>query len=169
MLPKDEEVFGVSLAEAVDGRALWMDSPGLGKQPGYHRLLSVALEAGQHVQAFLRVIDPEGVPTGPILQYLASRMWRYDNGAEFLRQGRLAYKWFPAQEPDWVVERFTALISLAWRHLLACTHPHVADLEDRPVRHARIGTHAKAWVRAAPNHWLSEWAPHQVFKLLPGR
>ena len=169
MLPKDEEVFGVSLAEVLDGRALWMDSPGWGKQPSFHRLLSEALDAGQRAQAFLRVTDQDGVPTGPILQYLTSRVWRYDNGAEFLRHGRLAYKWFPAQEPDWVVERFAALIALAWRHLLACTHPHVADLEDRQVRRARIGPHAKAWVAAAPNRWLGEWAPYQVYKLVPGR
>jgi hypothetical protein len=169
MLPPDEEAFGASLTQALAGRALWLDSPGWGRQPGQHQLLGAALTAGQGGQAFLRVTDPDSVPTGPGLQYLRGRVWRYDNGAEFLRQGRLAYKWFPAQEPDWVAERFTALIGLAWRHLLACTHPHVADLEDRPVRRARIGPHAKAWVRADTNRWLGEWAPYQVFKLLPGR
>jgi hypothetical protein len=121
MVPGDEDVFGTSLAAALEGRALWMDSPGWGEQAGAHRLLRDALDAGHHVQAFLRVTDDAGVPTGPGVQYLASRVWRYENGLVFLRDGRLAYKWFPGEDPDWLVERFNALIRLAWQQLVACT------------------------------------------------
>jgi hypothetical protein len=167
MVPEDEDVFGTGLATALDGRALWMDSPGWGEHARPHRLLRDALHAGDQVQAFLRVTDDDGVPTGPILQYLASRVWRYENDLEFLREGRLAYRWFPGEEPDWLVERFNALIRLAWQHLVACTHPHVADMEDRRVRRARIGSHAKAWLEAEPNRWLGEWAPYGMYKLLP--
>jgi hypothetical protein len=167
MVPGDEDVFGTGLAAALEGRALWMDSPGWGEQPGAHRLLRDALDAGQHVQAFLRVTDDDGVPTGPGVQYLTSRVWRYETGVEFLRDGRLAFKWFPGQEPDWLVERFDALIRLAWQHLVACTHPHVTDVEGRPVRRARIGSHAKAWLGAEPNRWLGQWAPSGVYTLRP--
>ncbi len=51
-----------------------MDEPAWGKQAGYHRLLREALDTGHHVQAYLRVTDADGVATGPILQYLASRV-----------------------------------------------------------------------------------------------
>jgi len=146
-----------------------MDEPAWGKQAGYHRLLREALDTGHHVQAYLRVTDADGVATGPILQYLASRVWRYENGLEFLQEGRQAYKWFPGEEPDWVVERFSALIRLAWQRLFACSHPHVADTEGRLVRRARIGSHAKAWLRADPNRWLGDWVPYGMYKLLPGR
>jgi hypothetical protein len=87
MVSEDEDVFGTSLAAVLEGRALWMDSPGWGEQAGAHRLLRDALDAGDHVQAFLRVTDDAGVPTGPGVQYLAGRVWRYDNGLEFLREG----------------------------------------------------------------------------------
>jgi hypothetical protein len=165
MVPGDEHVFGSSLAAALEGRALWMDSPGWGEQAGAHRLLRDALDAGHHVQAFLRVTDDDGVPTGPGLQYLASRVGRDEHGVEFLRDGRLAYKWFPGEEPDWLVERFNALIRLAWQHLGACTHPQVADMEGRPVRRARIGSHAKAWLGAEPHRWLGQWAPYGIYTL----
>jgi hypothetical protein len=91
-------------------------------------------------QAFLRVVDRDGVPTGPILQYLSSlRYGRWvRDGREALREGRLAYKWFPAEHPDEIASRFDELIRVAWRHLFACTHPRLADWTGRiePAAHA---------------------------------
>ena len=77
MVAADEAAFGETLAEELDGRALWRsDPPYGGPQPTYHRLLRDALDAeDDHGQAFLRVVDRDGVPTGPILQYLSSRRY----------------------------------------------------------------------------------------------
>jgi hypothetical protein len=171
MVAEDEAAFGESLAEELAGRALWMSDQAYGgPEPTYHRLLRDALDAADHhIQAFLRVVDRDGVPTGPILQYLASWRWVQD-GREALREGRLAYKWFPDEEPDEIASRFDELVRIAWRHLFACTHPHVADWHGRPMRRARIGRHAKAWVQADPTRLLGDpriaWG---LYQLLPRR
>jgi hypothetical protein len=174
MVAEDEAAFGEILAEELDGRALWRsDPPYGGPQPTYHRLLRDALDAeDDHGQAFLRVIDQDGVPNGPILQYLSSV--RYGrcvrDGREALREGRLAYKWFPAEEPDEIASRFDELIRVAWRHLFACTHPHLADMTGRPVRYARIGRHAKAWLQADTTRLLGDpRMPGGLYQLLPRR
>jgi hypothetical protein len=174
MVAEDEAAFGEALAEELDGQALWMAAQAYGGlQPTYHRLLRDALDAAdQHAQAFLRVVDRDGVPTGPILQYLASQrfgQWLPD-GREALREGRLAYKWFPAEHPAEITSRFHELVRIAWRHLFACTHPHLADWTGRPIRRARIGRHAKAWVQADPTRLLGDpRMPWGLYQLLPRR
>jgi hypothetical protein len=171
MVAEDEAAFGERLAEELAGQALWMaDRAYGGPLPTYHRLLRDALDAGDHhVQAFLRVVDRDGVPTGPILQYLTSRMWVQDD-RQALREGRLAYKWFPAEHPDEIASRFDQLVRIAWRHLFACTHPHLADWTGRPTRRVRIGRHAKAWLQADPGRLLgAPRMPWGLYQLLPRR
>jgi hypothetical protein len=171
MVAEDEAAFGERLAEELDGRALWMAVPAYGGPwPTDHRLLRDALDAAyQHTQAFLRVVDQEGVPTGPGVQYLASQQWVQD-GREALREGRLAYKWVPAEHPDEITHRFDELVRIAWRHLFACTHPHVADWKGRPIRRHRIGRHAKAWLQADPARLLGDpRTPWGLYQLLPRR
>jgi hypothetical protein len=171
MVAGDEAAFGASLAEELDGQALWMAVPAYGGPwPTDHRLLRDALDAASHhAQAYLRVVDRDGAPTGPILQYLASWVWVHD-GREALREGRLAYKWFPDEHPDEIASRFDELVRIAWRHLVACTHPHLADWTGRPTRRVRIGRHAKAWLQADPARLLGDpRMPWGLYQLLPRR
>jgi hypothetical protein len=171
MVAEDEAAFGERLAEELAGRALWMAVPAYGGPwPTDHRLLRDALDAAyQHHQAYLRVVARDGVPTGPIMQYLASWRWVQD-GREALREGGLSYKWFPAEEPDEIAGRFEELVRIAWRHLFACTHPHVADWTGRPMRRVRIGRHAKEWLLADPARLLGDpRTPWGLYQLLPRR
>jgi hypothetical protein len=135
MVAEDEAAFGVSLAEELAGQAQWAAVPAHGGPlPTFYRLLRDALDAADHhVQAFLRLVDQDGIPTGPGIQYLASRRWVHD-GREALREGRLADKWLPDEHPDEIASRFDQLVRIAWRHLFACTHPHLADWTGRPTR-----------------------------------
>jgi hypothetical protein len=171
MVAEDEAAFGVRLAEELAGQAEWEAVQAYGGPlPTYHRLLRDALDAAyHHTQAFLCVVDEGGVTTGPGIQYLASRRWVHD-GREALREGRLAYKWFPDEHPGEIASRFDQMVRIAWRHLFACTHPHLADWTGRPTRRVRIGQHAKAWLQADPTRLLGDpRMPWGLYQLLPRR
>jgi hypothetical protein len=165
MVAADEDVFDVGLAAVLGGQAVWIDSPGYGKPARSHRRLRDALAAGGRVQAFLRLLD-DGVPTGPMIQYLAPEV-RVRDGWVQLRAGRLGFRWFPGQEPAWVAERFPALTRMVWRQLLGCTRPRVVDLWGRPVRRARIGVHAMAWLAGDPDRRLADLSNYALYQLRP--
>jgi hypothetical protein len=174
MVAEDEAAFGERLAEELAGRAMWMTDQNPGGPPlAYHRLLRDALDADDHhVQAFLVVVDRDGVTTGPGLQYLSSQRWGrwIHDGREALREGRLAYKWFPAEHSEEIASRFEEVVRIVWRHLFACTYPHLADWMGRPTRRVRIGRHAKAWVQADPNRLLGDpRMPWGLYQLVPRR
>jgi hypothetical protein len=173
MVAEDEVAFGERLAEELAGRAQW---EAVYEDRGVHTLhwlLHDALDAGyQHSQAFLVLVDRPGEPTGPIVQYLASQPWGQWEGddREVLRAGRLAYKWYPAEHPPEIASRFDELVRIAWRHLFARTHPHIADWQGRPMRSVRIGRHAKVWVQADPARLLGDpRRPWSLYQLLPRR
>jgi hypothetical protein len=167
MVAADEDVLDVSLVVALGEQAVWIDDPGYGQPARSHRRLHDALQAGGRVQAFLRLVD-DGTSVGPIVQYLAPRVWSHD-GWQQLRAGRLAFKWFPDQEPAWIAERFQALTRVAWQQLLGCTRPRVADMWDQPMRRARIGVHAMAWLAADPNRRLADRSGFAQYQLRPAR
>jgi len=168
MVQEDEHAFGACVAERLNGQAVWMATGRSGGEASYHQSLCEALDASDPpgVQAFLRVVGASGVPTGPVVQYQASSHDVRD-GASVLRNGRLAYRWFPSRETDFIANQFNNLVQVAWQCMLACTHPHVGLMDGTPVRGARIGTHAKAWMLADPSRMLTNrGARYHVYKLL---
>ena len=171
MVAEDEAAFGERLAEELAGRALWMTDQTSGRTPlAYHPLLRDALDADdQPAQAFLCVVGRDGASPSPGLQYLAGWRWVH-GGREVLREGRLAYKWFPAEHPDEIASRFDEVVRIAWRNLQACKHPHLVDWMGRPTWRVRIGRYAKAWVQADPNRLLGDpRMPWGLYHLLPRR
>jgi hypothetical protein len=168
MVLEDEDAFGACVAERLNGQAVWMATPRPSREPSYHDSLRAALDASDPpgLQAFIRVVGVGGAPVGPVVQYQASRHDVQD-GARVLRNGRLAYKWFPDRETQAVVNQFDNLAQVAWQCMIASTHPHVGLMDGTPIRGARIGSHAKAWVLADPSRMLADrGARYHVYRLL---
>jgi len=142
---RDDEV---ALDGAIDCRsfgALW-ESSGPGRwTPTYHESMLDALDAGGGVQAFLRLVGPDG-PSGPIVQYLSG--WRGDLSE--LRAGRVAYLWFPADTDPSEGAAFQSLADGFFRAIRTVTKPHVVTHEGKPVRGYRIGVHAIRWYMEHP-------------------
>lgn len=170
MLPTDERDFGARLAEDLGRQAIWTAVPRHRQPESHHPLLLAALDVAYgRSQAYLRLTGPAGQPLGPILQYSSSHV-RWQDGREVLVAGCLAYKWFPREEPPEVAQRFEVLVRTAWRHLYACTLPHVAYLDGTPLPGARIGRHGKAWLLADPARLLGDTGARWfVYGLRPGR
>jgi hypothetical protein len=171
MVPTDEHDFGTRLVEDLGQQATWTAvlHHRVEEKPHFPLLLAALDVAAGRGQAFLRLTDSDGNPIGPILEYTASA-FRWQDGRELLVAGRLAYKWFPGQEPPQVVQRFEALVRTAWRQLNACSLPHVALLDGTPIPNARIGRHAKRWLLADQARLLADsGARWFVFGLRPGR
>lgn len=164
MLPADVAAFSRAVAGPIAGFAAWQTHRHTEK-PVVHESLAAAMEHDGS-QAFLRLLDPGGATAGPIIQYLqgtvaatdttalgspALRLYRPGPGQpEHIEPGRLAFKWFPENEPEWVRRDFALLAGAAWAALLKVTAPHVTRADGRPVRRFRIGPAAKAWVLADP-------------------
>jgi hypothetical protein len=147
MLPADE----VALDEAIDSRALgavWQ-SGGPGRwTPTNHGSMVEALDAGGGMQAFLRLMGPEG-PTGALIQYLSGgRNWRAESNE--LRAGSIAYKWLPASTDPAEGIAFQSLADAAFRAARSVTKPHVVTHDGRPQRSIRIGAHASRWYLEHP-------------------
>jgi hypothetical protein len=165
MLAADVEAFGALLAPGIGGMAAWSGHAGTCRGTAVVRVLA----ADGH-QAFLRLADVQGGLRGPLIQYLHGGVHVVDGreilpdgrhvpvtDRETLTAGRLAYAWFPADEPADVRERFPELARLAWGCLQKVTHPHVAAWNGKPIRSWRIGSHAKAWLREDPSRGIGGW------------
>ncbi|MFC4906925.1 hypothetical protein [Actinomadura gamaensis] len=159
MIRADVEAFSAALAPAIARLALWNDQAHTTASEHLTEVLAV-----DDVQAFLRLRDGSSGQIGPIIQFLTTGHFPYDGFEvlpdgrhvpvvmqETLDSGRLAYTWFPDEQTPEIRERFTALAELAFRHVRAVTHPHVARrLDGSHWRNCRIGSHAKQWLREDP-------------------
>ncbi|MFC7532337.1 hypothetical protein [Actinoplanes sp. GCM10030250] len=164
MLPNDVQAFDDLLGPQIKGLACWTTETLTPEGPvATHRSLSKAL--GDHSQAFLRLTEDD-IPTGPRLQYLPTDMadgsWsgpRVDPETidAFIRAGRLAYLWFPDDEPDAIRTNFINLVKVAWRALHGVTTAHLVRADGKPARSTRIGPAAKQWVLEHPGQQLTAW------------
>jgi hypothetical protein len=159
MLADDVMAFDAALAPSITGLARWQTH----RHPATvtpHDSLTAAL---QHdgVQAFLRLLDDGGGATGPIIQYLQTMVSVRDDtvhaggrryrplGAqpEEMQPGRIAFKWFPGDEPESVRRDFALLTDIIWKALRTVSAPHLANDVGRTLRRYRIGPAAEQWAR----------------------
>lgn len=163
MLPADEAAFGAELAQAIAELARWETH---NNRTGVHSHES--LEAALRydgVQAFLRLLGFGGGSAGPLLQYLTTSVKTRSGDSlgegrssyrtlgaepETMSPGRLAFKWFPEDEPDCVQRDFPELAGLAWKALQRVTAPHLESVQGKPLRGYRIGAAAKDWALNRP-------------------
>lgn len=173
LVSADVAAFGALLASGIEGLAVWAPQAGEGFGTGLVEQLAV-----DGRQAFLRLLDGQEGPKGPLIQYVDGRIGRVDGreilpdgshvpvvDRETLTPGRLAYAWFPVQEPIVVRERFPALAKLVWQCLHQVTHPHVALWNGKPQRSMRIGTHAKQWLREDSSRGIG--GPSGYYTVIP--
>lgn len=164
LVQADLEAYSELLAPQIEGLAAWSTAAGSRWGTDLIRVL-----AGDEVQAYLRLADGQGGLRGPLIQYVDGGVYVIDGreilpdgrhvpvtGCLTLTPGRLAYAWFPADEPADVLERFPGLVRLAWGCLQRVTHPHVAGWDGNPRRSWRIGSHAKAWLREDPRRRIGD-------------
>jgi hypothetical protein len=165
LVAADVEAFSALLAPKIEGMAAWSAPARTCRGADLVQAL-----AADGVQAFLRLADGQGGLRGPLIQYLDGGVHAIDGreilpdgrhvpvtGRETLTPGRLAYAWFPADEPADIQERFPELARLAWGCLQQVTHPHVAAWNGKPTRSWRIGSYAKAWLREEPSRGIGGW------------
>jgi len=169
----DVEAFSALLAPKIEGMAAWSAPAGSCRGADLVQVL-----AADGVQAYLRLADGEAALRGPLIQYLHGGIHVIDGreilpdgrhvpvtGRETIRPGRLAYAWFPADQPAEVREGFPELARLAWGCLHQVTHPHVAAWNGKPIRGWRIGGHAKAWLREEPGRGIG--GPAGYYQVIP--
>ncbi|WIM99810.1 hypothetical protein ACTOB_003475 [Actinoplanes oblitus] len=164
MLPADVQAFDEVLGPHIRGIACWTtDTPELEGSVIMHRSLSEALIEG--TQAFLWLTE-DGTPMGPRLQYLPTDMvggsWAGpsvdpETPNAFIRAGRLAYLWFPDDEPNPVRAGFVELAKVAWAALHAVTAVHLVQSDGKLARSTRIGSAAREWVKEHPSQQLVAW------------
>jgi hypothetical protein len=171
MLPKDVTAFCAVMAPQIAGFAQWETHE---RDIGVvqHDSLQTAIRHNG-VQAFLRLLGRDGGTAGPPIQYLDTMVWTVDDdiltatGGRFrpregrpeeMMPGRLAFKWFPDDEPECVRRDFAVLGGMAWKALQAVTSPHLDTLTGKPARRYRIGPAAKAWALARPERLVRDHA-----------
>jgi hypothetical protein len=173
LMAADVEAFSALLAPKMEGIAAWSVPAGNCRGADLAQVL-----AADGTQAFLRLASGQDVPRGPLIQYLHGGVRVIDGreilpdgrhvpvtGRETLFPGRLAYAWFPADQPAEVQQRFPELARLAWGCLQKVTHPHVAAWNGKPIRSWRIGGHAKAWLREDPGRGIGGRAGY--YRVMP--
>jgi hypothetical protein len=173
MLPADAAAFSEAVAPAIVDFAQWETHQGA-TDIVLHDSLQAAI---QHdgVQAFLRLLGRDGGTVGPLIQYLRTAVRTNDEevlaatGGRFrpmpgqgeeMRPGRLAFKWFPDDEPDCVRRDFVVLANAAWKALQTVTSPHLNTREGTPARRYRIGPAAKAWALSDPERVVGGFGLH---------
>lgn len=171
MLPADVTAFSEAVAPSIAGFAQWETHE---RDTGVviHESLQAAMKH-HSVQAFLRLLGRDGGTVGPIIQYLHTSVWTTDNDVltftggryrpaegrpEEMMPGRLAFKWFPDDEPECVRRDFAVLGGLAWKALQAVTSPHLDTITGKPARRYRIGPAAKAWALGKPERLVRDYA-----------
>jgi hypothetical protein len=158
MLPADVAVFSDAVAQPIADLASW-ETHDRAAGIVLHDSLQAAMNHDR-VQAFLRLLGPDGGTVGPLIQYLHTRVWTTDNEVleatggrwrpadgepERMEPGRLAFKWFPHDQTDCVLRDFPSLVDFAWKALQKVTSPHVTTVHGKPLRRYRVGPAAKAW------------------------
>ena len=168
MLDPDVRVFDEVLAPRIDGIARWTTEPG--EHEGslmIHRSLGEALESSG-IQAFLQ-LEGEAAAADTRIQYLATDVvgdsWtgprvHPETPDAFIRAGRLAYVWFPEEEPVPVRARFSDLERLTWKALNSVTTAHLIQPNGKPARSTRIGLETKKWVVEHPSQQLVSWGTY---------
>ncbi|MFC7245631.1 hypothetical protein ACFQO7_24420 [Catellatospora aurea] len=165
MLPEDETAFGKALAPLIADLARWETHDQRARTVTLHESLPAAMQHDR-TQAFLRLLGRDGGTVGPLIQYLRTSVVTTDDTVlaatggwyratperpEALSPGRLAFKWFPGEEPDCVRRDFAILAGQAWKALQKVTSPHIETETGKPLRRYRVGAVAKAWAMERPD------------------
>jgi hypothetical protein len=161
MLPTDVDLFSDAVAPLVDGLARWQTHDQHRRTIELHNSLAAAMRHDR-VQAFLRLLDHDGLTVGPIIQYLHTSVWTTDPEVlaatggrsrpvaprpEEMLPGRLAFKWFPGKQAECIQREIVELVSRAWKALNTVTSPHLTTAAGKPMRNHRIGPAAKGWLQ----------------------